>query len=71
MSAPYRFETDQQRSLPSGWWIVPGAILGIAFWVAIAWLAVPALLNAAKVRPAGCEGYRAAEVAACVAEVRP
>lgn len=62
---------DHPRPLPSGWWIAPSVIAGAACWVAIAWLAVPALLNAAEVRPAGCEGYAAAEVAACVAEVRP
>ena len=29
----YHDETAQDRSLPSGWWILPGAVLGALIWV--------------------------------------
>lgn len=56
---------DEDRTVPVVAWIIPGLIFGILFWLAIFWLAAPAIIGMADASvPTSC---RAAgpEIVAC------
>lgn len=38
--------TGRSDRLPVGWWIVPGAILGLAIWIALIRIALAAVFGA-------------------------
>ena len=38
--APDMTARDESLRWPAGWWIIPGAFVGLALWVALLWWAL-------------------------------